>query len=345
VPTGDVAVGEERSAAVAAPKEGRFRSAARQLGDHEQIGLFISLAIVIFTFSRLNQYFLTVTNELNIAQQVSYWGIAAAAQTLVLVGGALDLSVGAVMAFVGVMAGRMLEVGVPWEVVLLTGLAAGVVFGAVNGVLYAVFGINPLIVTIGTQFVIRGLAYWLAQGRDISILSTKFNYLGNGRIYHVPFFHSIPVAALVMIAVFVFFYMLMRMSRFGRHAYAIGGSAEAARLVGIPVTRRRVAMMIVSGLFAAVGGIVLAGYSTSGLAYTAQGIELQIIAAVVLGGAALMGGRGTVVGTLLGVLLIGIINDGIVLVGLPTYWQQIVTGGILLLAVLGDEVRAKLRAR
>jgi ribose transport system permease protein len=323
----------------------RAQTLLRSVRDHEQIGLVVSVAAVVVLFSQLNQYFLTVDNTLNITQQVAYWGIASAAQTLVLVGGALDLSVGAVMAFVGVMAGRMLEAGVPWELALLTSLAAGVVFGALNGVLYAVVGINPLIVTIGTQFVIRGLAYWLAEGRDILISSKQFNYLGNGRIHGVPFFHSVPVAALAMIGAFLLFYLIMRMSRFGRHAYAIGGSAESARLVGIPVTRRRFQIMVMSGVFAAAAGVVLAGYTSSGLAYSAQGIELQVIAAVVLGGAALMGGRGTAFGTLLGVILIGIVNNGIVLVGLATYWQQIVTGAILLMAVVSDEVRAKLRAR
>jgi ribose/xylose/arabinose/galactoside ABC-type transport system permease subunit len=283
------------------------------------IGLIISLVALIVLFSSLSDVFFQWNNALNIGRASAYTGIAAAITTLVLVSGALDLSIGAVMALVGVVAARLLSDGHSLVFVLVACLAVGAVIGLVNGVIVTFVGVNPFIVTIGTQFVARGLAYAFSvvQGGELVITRKHFLFIGQKDVLGVPFSVWLLVVSLVVVA------WVMSRTKFGRHLYAIGGSAPASRLAGI----------------------VLASYTGAGIAYAATGVELTVIASVILGGTALMGGRGTIFGTFLGILILGIINNGLVLLGLGNQWQLMVTGGILLLAVVVDEVRAKLAAR
>ncbi|MCC7449537.1 MAG: ABC transporter permease [Anaerolineae bacterium] len=305
----------------------------------DQAGLLVSLILVGVFLALASPFFLLPQNLFNVARAISYSGITAAIATLVLVSGGLDLSIGAVMALVGVVCAQMLGAKVPWPLVVIAGLLTGVIVGAVNGTLVTYVGINPFIVTIGSQFLVRGIAYALVKGQELIITEPNFLYLGQGTLGGVPF------PALLMIGMFLLVGWWMRYTRFGKHVYAIGGSLSASRLAGIPVNRRRMQVYILSGAFAALSGIVLAGFTGSGLAYAAAGSELTVIAAVILGGTALMGGRGTVLGTLMGVVLLGIINNGFVLLSVPSYWQYVVQGAALLLAVVLDEVRAKRAAR
>jgi len=313
--------------------------AVTRLQNLNQVGLVLSLFVLGGIFASVSPYFLLPENGLNISRAVSFWGISAAAATLVLVCGLLDLSIGATMGFVGVLCAVLISGGVSWPVAMFAGLLAGAIFGAGNGVLVAYVGINPFIVTIGSQFVIRGLAFLVSGGQDHSIPSREFNFLGQGDL------GRIPASAVLTLAVFAALYWTMRFTRFGRHVFAIGGSGEAARLVGIPVARRRFQVLVLSGVLAALSGIVLSGFTGSGLAYNGQGVELTVISAVILGGTSLLGGRGSVTGTLLGVALLGIINNGIVLLGVSTYWQFVVQGSVLLLAVVIDEMRIKRAVR
>jgi ribose/xylose/arabinose/galactoside ABC-type transport system permease subunit len=305
------------------------------------IGLIISLVALIVLFSSLSDVFFQWNNALNIGRASAYTGIAAAITTLVLVSGALDLSIGAVMALVGVVAARLLSDGHSLVFVLVACLAVGAVIGLVNGVIVTFVGVNPFIVTIGTQFVARGLAYAFSvvQGGELVITRKHFLFIGQKDVLGVPFSVWLLVVSLVVVA------WVMSRTKFGRHLYAIGGSAPASRLAGIPLERRRMQTYVLSGVGSALAGIVLASYTGAGIAYAATGVELTVIASVILGGTALMGGRGTIFGTFLGILILGIINNGLVLLGLGNQWQLMVTGGILLLAVVVDEVRAKLAAR
>ncbi|MBX3064602.1 MAG: ABC transporter permease [Anaerolineae bacterium] len=300
-----------------------------------QVGLLASLFILCVVLALASPFFLLPQNLFNVARASSYIGIAAAITTMVLVSGGLDLSIGAVMALVGVVCAQLVNAHIPWFVVVMAGLIVGGIVGAANGILVAGVGINPFIVTIGTQFFVRGIAYALVRGQELIITEPNFLFIGQGNILGVPF------PAVLMVLVFLLVGWLMRYTRFGKHIYAIGGSLSASRLAGIPVNRRRMQAYILSGVFAALAGIVLAGFTGSGLAYAASGTELTIVAAVILGGTSLLGGRGTVTGTLLGVLLLGVINNGFVLLRIPSYWQYAVQGAALLLAVVVDEVRAK----
>lgn len=307
----------------------------------DQAGLFAALIVICVALSLLSPYFLLPQNGLNIARAVSYTGIAAAITTLVLIGGGLDLSVGAVMALSGAVCAELLMLGAPWEIALIGGLLAAAVVGVVNGAIVTYVGINPLIVTIGTQFVVRGVAFLAVRSQELIITEPHILFVGQGTVLGAPF------PALLMVGMFVLVWFWMRFTRFGRHLYAIGGTpaGSMARLAGIPVDLRRMQMYVLSAVFAGLGGIVLAGFTGAGLAYAAQGVELPIIASVILGGTALGGGRGAVLGTLIGVAILGAVNNGITLLGVANEWQFVVQGVALLLAVIVDQVREKRRAR
>lgn len=305
------------------------------------IGLIVSVVSLAIVFSSLSDVFFQWNNALNIGRASAFTGISAAIETLVLVGGALDLSIGAVMALVSIVAARLLASGQPLWLVLLICLGVGAAVGIINGSIVTFVGVNPFIVTIGTQFIARGLAYAFSvvQGGELLITDKNFLFIGQRSVLGMPFSVWLLIATLLVVG------WVMGRTRFGRHLYAIGGSAPAARLAGIPLERRRMQTYVLSGMGSAFAGIVLASYTGAGIAYAATGVELTVIAAVILGGTALMGGRGTIFGTFLGIVILGIINNGLVLLGLGNQWQLIVTGGILLLAVVIDEVRAKLAAR
>jgi ribose transport system permease protein len=305
------------------------------------LGLVVSLGGLCLLFSLLSEFFFTGNNGLNIGRASAYTGVAAAVTTLVLVGGALDLSIGAVMALVGVSAARLLALGIPLGWVIVVCLGVGAVVGVVNGTLVTLVGINPFIVTIGTQFVTRGIAYALTvvQGGELVITHKSFLYLGQGKLGGIPFSVWLLVGTLLLV------HWVLRYTRFGRHVYAVGGNEAAARLAGVPVVRRRMEIYVLSGIGSAFGGVILGAYTGAGIAYSAQGVELTVIGAVILGGTALMGGRGSLFGTVLGIAILGVVNNGIVLLGLSQYWQLIVSGLVLLTAVVIDEVRVKRSAR
>jgi ribose/xylose/arabinose/galactoside ABC-type transport system permease subunit len=305
------------------------------------VGLIIGISVLCIFLSTKSGVFFSWDNGLNIGRASAYTGIAAAITTLVLIGGGLDLSIGAVMALVSVIAARLLANGQPYLVVILACLGVGIVVGLVNGGIVTFVGVNPFITTIGTQFVVRGLAYSLAlvQGGELIITNKTFLAVGQKSVLGVPYSIWLLFAMLLLVG------WVLGKTKFGRHVYAIGGSAPAARLAGIPVSLRRMQIYVLSGLGSAIAGIVLAAYTGAGVAYGATGVELTVIAAVILGGTSLMGGRGTAFGTFLGILLLGIVNNGLVLLGLGNEWQLMLTGSILLLAVVIDEGRTKLSTR
>ncbi len=302
-------------------------------------GLASSLVLICVLLTLLSPYFFAVDNGLNIARAVSWWGVAALLTTIVLIGGSLDLSIGAVIGFSGVLCALLIEQGIPWPAAAVLGVLSGSIFGALNGWMVAYLGVNPFVVTIATAFAIRGFAFLVAGGRDILIDSPGFNFIGQGDIL------GIPVLVFFLAAAFALSVWILRATVFGRHIFAIGGSAEAARLVGVPVDRRRFQLLVLSGTAAGFSGILLASYSGSGLAYNGTGIELTVIAAVILGGTSLLGGKGTALGTLLGIALLGVITNGITLLGIPAYWQLITQGVVLALAVILDELRSKRASR
>ena len=304
---------------------------------------FLALIVIIAVFSYLSPNYFTLSNFLVMSSHVAIYGILAIGMLLVILTGGIDLSVGSVLAFSGVMAGAMmqgLEVSglvfyVPvWGVVLIT-LALGGLIGAVNGVLVAFFRVPAFVATLGVMYVARGLGLLQTNGLTYNNLAGKpelgntgFDWLGFNRI------EGVPISVVVLIVLAVIFAVVLTRSAFGRWLYATGGNARAADLSGVPVNFVLLTVYTLSGVLAAVAGLVLSSQLTSAGPTAGTTYELTAIAAVVVGGAALSGGRGTVQGTMLGAFVIGFLADGLVIVGVSPYWQTVFTGAVIVLAVL-----------
>ncbi len=307
----------------------------------QYVGLLAGLGVAVIVMSVLSPYFLKAQNMLNIGAAVSFTGIVAAITTAVLISGGLDLSIAAVMAFAGTIIATSLQAGIPWYLAVVLALLSGVLFGAFNGFLISYVGINAFVVTVGSQFMVRGLAYVMTAGVVIPVSDPVIVFLGQGKLL------GVPVSLLIMLLTFAIVGYLLRSSIWGRHWYAIGGTpgGKMARLAGIPVKKRTFQLYVLSALTASAAGVIVAGYTTVGDANSLTGLELSILAGVILGGTALNGGRGTVTGTIIGVILIGIISNGIQLLNLGIAAQFLFLGVVLLLAVVFDQVRNRKEAQ
>ncbi len=277
--------------------------------------------------------FTHVSNILNIFLATSVIGVLAVGSTFVLVSGGLDLSIGSQLALTGVTAGVVMRAGVPWPLGLAAGLAAGAVIGSVNGFLVTKARIPAFIVTLGMLSAARGLALIVSDGRPIYGFSTPITWIGQARPLGVP----VPVIIFLVIVLIGNF--ALNHTRFGKHTLAIGDNEMAARVTGIPLNRHKVYLYILSGVLAGVGGLLFLGRlnaadPTAGVMY-----ELNAITAAIIGGTNLFGGRGTVVGTLLGALVIGVLQNGLNLLAVPSFYQQVSIGTVLILAVWLDRVR------
>lgn len=303
----------------------------------ESVGLAAAVLITIIILSFTTDYFFSFENARNVSTAISFMGVAAAIATLILIGGGVDLSVAAVMAVAGSTAAGLLDAGYSPFVAVVVALFVGLLVGVINGFLIASVGINPLITTIGTGFAVRGFAYIVIESRELNISDQSFLFVGRND------FFGFPLSFLIMLASFLGVGFVMKRTVFGQHLYAIGGTPDGrmAALAGVPVKRRIYQMYAAGGLVAALAGLVLATYSASATGNAAMGLELPIIAAVILGGTALGGGRGTVTGTFLGVVLLGVINNGLTLRNVPYVWLFVVQGCVLLLAVVIDSRREK----
>jgi ribose/xylose/arabinose/galactoside ABC-type transport system permease subunit len=306
----------------------------------EYVGLFTALLGLCALFAVLSPYFLTHANLLAIGVAVSITAVLAAAQTVVLVSGSIDLSFAAILALAGITAQRVQEAGAPLTVVIAAAFAVGTACGLLNAAIVVGVGVNALIATIGTNFVFRGVCFlWLAGESLPYFEDTSLNYFADGRILGVPF----PIALSVVTIGGV--WLLMRVTRFGHRVKAVGGNEAAARLVGVPVARLRTLIFAMSGACAAVGGIMLTSLNGTAFPDAATGDELKVIAAVILGGTALTGGRGSVLGTTIGVLLLGVLANGLNLLGVDAYWQVLLSGVALIVAVVIDETRKRAEQR
>ena len=283
--------------------------------------------------------FLDVTNAKNILRQISVIGIVAAAATLVMVGGGLDLSVGGVAAISGVCAALLSVHGLGMELAMVLGALVGVGVGLINGILIVNVGLNPVIATLGTLYVSRGVANLLSDGLPIYDVPLDWSRLGTGTTF------SLPTPAVILAIVVAVLWSVQRFTLLGKYTVAIGSNFEAARLAGIPVNRVRVALYVISGAAAGIGGIVLSSILNSGQPTAGAGLEFDVIVAAILGGTSLTGGQGSVFGTLIGALIVGTLNNGLNLLGVQSFWQTIVQGLILVGAVALDALVQKRRGR
>ncbi len=316
----------------AGPSLGKRRE---KLLHHPAVLPFIGFVILFVLMSLLNDSFLSVNNLTNVARQVSINAIIAVGMTCAILTGGIDLSVGPVMALAGSVAAGLMLAAVPIPLAMVAALALGALFGLANGACIAYLRMPPIIVTLASMGIARGLALLYTGGYPISGLPDVFSFFGRGTLL------GIQVPILIMLGVYVLAWLMLNQLPFGRYVYAMGGNEEAARLSGIRVPRYKMLVYVISGLTAALAGLVLTSRLMSGQPNAGEGFELDAIAAVVLGGAAISGGRGAIVGTLVGAMMLGVLNNGLNLMNVSPYIQNVVKGGIILAAIYLSSVRRK----
>lgn len=313
-------------------------------------GIVAVFLVICVAFAVSSEYFMTVDNWRNLLRQSSINAILAIGVTFVILAGGIDLSVGSVMALCGMVVGSLVtsstlhagwfagsvEAGSILQTVPIActiGLLAGAVLGALNGVLVAGLGLPAFVATLGMLSMARGMTLIYSDGRPIPNLSPDFRWLGAGDVV------GIPVPVLVLVIVFALSYIALKATTWGRYIYAVGGSEKAARTCGVPTRLIIASSYVACGVLAALAGLILTARTTAALPQAGVGYELDAIAAVVIGGASLAGGRGSLVGTLVGALIIGTINNGMDLLGVSSYYQQLLKGLIIVIAVAVDRTR------
>lgn len=318
---------------------------------------FIVLFLLTGVFAYLSPVFLSPNNLVIMSKHVAINAVLAVGMTLVIVTGGIDLSVGSIVGLAGMIAGGLIAQGLvlrtfgvviyfhAWVVVAI-GLATGLLVGWVNGVLISRFNIAPFIATLGTMYAARGMALLRSNGQTFPNLAgnpalgnTGFELIGGGRLLGVP----VPIWLMILFAGVA--YLTMDRLPLGRQIYAVGGNARAAELSGIRVDRVRLVVYVISGLCAAMAGLIIAAELQSGHPASGTSFEMNAIAAVVLGGTSLAGGRGTIGGTIIGAFIIGFLSDGLVLLGVSSFWQMVIKGAVIVLAVLVDQAQEQLQKR
>lgn len=295
-----------------------------------QFGTFIGLVLLCVLFTILSPYFLTASNLMNVVQQSAIIAVISVGMTFVIITAGIDLSVGSVLAFSGVVMASVLQAGIPVPIGILAGLAVGFSCGMVNGLLVTYGNIPPFIATLGMMSIARGAGLWYTDGRPISGFGDGFRFLAHGEIFHIP----VPV--IIMILVYVIAHFVLTRTKMGRYTYAIGGNVKAARLSGINIRLYLNIIYGIAGLLSALGAVMLTARLNSAQPIAGMMYELDAIAATVIGGTSLFGGKGTVVGTLIGALIIGVLRNGLNLLGVSSFIQQIVIGSVIIGAILLD---------
>lgn len=303
-------------------------SAPRLRLDWELLGLPAVLVILFVFFTLQAPNFAAPSNFANVARQVAVLALIATAQTVVILTAGIDLSVGSVVALASVLTATGLRDGSPGRGIAFA-VAAGLLVGLANGLIIGYTAVTPFIVTLGMLSIVSGTALTITNGDPIFQLPDSWFYqLGIG------FVGPVPVPVILAAATFVLIWILLYRTRAGTYVYAVGGNEQAASLAGIPVARTKLAVYMLSGLCAALGGVILTARVRSGQPLLGQGLELNAVAAVVIGGTSLFGGRGRLIGTIYGVLLVGIVSNGLDLLGISTFIQRIVIGAATIAAVL-----------
>jgi len=289
-------------------------------------GILLALVILVIASTFINDRFLTVPNLLNILRQVAIVGILAIGQTFVILTAGIDLSVGSILGMTVVLYAGFIQ-GYPLVVAILLGLAAGMLVGLINGVIVAFTRVPAFIVTLGMLSFARGIAYIYSGGTPIMISSEAYYYIGNGYIL------GVPIPALILLVTLAIAALVLRYTPFGRSVYGIGSNATAAHLSGVPVAFYRVLVFVISGFLAALAGLVYSSQLSVGTPIAGVAYELDSIAAVVVGGTALFGGKGSVIGTFIGILIVGVLANILNLSGVDPFVQQLFKGALIVFAV------------
>ena len=301
-----------------------------------RFAIFLGILLAGLIFSLLSPTFLTTTNLFNVMRIMSIDGMLAVGMTFVILGRGIDLSVGSTLALSGAVAVLLIPtVGLP--IAIIAGMATGVIVGFINGEAITALSIQPFVSSLAMMVIVRGLNFFATGGYPILVESASFEFIGNGYI------GPVPVPIFIFVAVVLLSYIALNHTKLGPQIYALGGDPEAARRFGVKTSRVTIISYMICGLLAAVGGVILAGRLASASPLAGSGYELDAIAAVVIGGTSLMGGRGSVIGTVGGVAIIAIMNNGLDLLNVDPNYQLVIKGLIILLAVSIDAYLHKKR--
>lgn len=298
----------------------------------KDLGIVLVLIVLIIAFSLLTPNFLDPSNVFNIARQVATLGICAVGFSFVLITGGIDLSVGYQISLNVVVTGMLMaEVGLPWYLACLAALVLGTLIGVINGLIITLTGVAPLIVTLSMMMMLNGLSYLISKGLPIFGFPAEFSLLGQGAVFGI-----VPISLFFLIAVWGIGLFVLNKTYIGRYFYAIGNNPEAARLSGVNTRRTLILVYALCGFFTAIGAILLLSRLNSAQSATGAGFEFSVLTACVLGGISVMGGRGRLFGAFVGVLIVGVLDNGLVLINVSEYVQLLIKGAILLTAVIYD---------
>ena len=311
-------------------KDKSLKEIAKKVVDSNYFVLIAVWIIMCIVFTKLQSNFFSYRNMLNILTSGSLVGLLCIGEAYLIIAGMIELSAGAVAAFSGVLAAILARDGLPLGAILPITIAGGLLFGLLNGLLVTKIKLQPFITTLATMSIARGLAYIICQVKPVRIANESLNAVG-----------SLPV--LILVVLIAVFGILLAKTEFGRNVYLVGGNPEAARLAGINVNKIKVQLFMISGAIAALGGVILAARMNSGQPGAAANVDTDAITAVVLGGIAMTGGTGTMFGTFLGLLVLLTLNNGLLVLGVTTYWQNVAKGVVLVFALALDFYRTKRR--
>ena len=296
---------------------------------------FLTLIVLFVLLSIASPNFLTATNLSSVVRQTAVINIMALGMTVIIIAGGIDLAVGSILALAGLLGTMCMEHGLSMGVGVLVGIAVGAACGSANGLMTTALRINPFIVTLGTMGIFRGLALIISNGLPVHSIPKGFAFLGDGMLLHVPFVLWVLLVCAVAI------HIVLEHTTLGRYAFSIGSNIDAAFYAGVPVQLITTAVYAIGGLLTGLAGMIEASRLMTGQPTGGQGYELTAIAAVVIGGGSLRGGEGGVVGTLVGAFIMGLLSNGSDLLGTNPYWQQVIIGGVIILAVSADELRKR----
>lgn len=304
-------------------------------GSSTTFSLAMVYIVICIVFANLSPYFLTVNNFLNIGIYGSIIGVMGAGITVAMLLGAIDISQYSVATIASIVSAVLLSEGFGILPVILIALIIGIAAGAVNGVLVALLKISPIIATLGTMQIFRGIAYLVTSGKTIMIDNERFSFIGTGYI-----FDTVPVPIIIVVAVFAVTYYVLRYTAFGRMIFAVGDNEDASYLSGINVVKIKFGALVICSMTAATAGLILSSQIGAAIPSTGAGQEMGVLSAVILGGISLNGGKGRVSGTVIGILILATIQNGLTLLSVQSFYQMIINGLVLILAVLMDVVRS-----
>ena len=314
-------------------RPGKVLGYFKKISGIDFLSIVIAYILIVIFFSVFSEHFLSIRNLLNIGMYASIIGVSACGMTLVIISGNIDLSVGSIMALSGMVVGSMLPETGSIIPALLMGLIMGAFCGAFNGFFITRIKVNAFITTIATMQMFRGVAYIISKGKTITILNPGIKFIGRG------FTFGVPNALIIMVLMVVVYALIANYTVFGRRLYIIGGNINAAYLSGINVSLTVMLVYILNGVMAGIGGLILCSQIGASMPQSGTGIEFEVISAVILGGTSLSGGKGSLIGTLIGGLLLATLNNGMVMLNIPSYWQSVIIGVVLVFAVSLDVIK------